>query len=78
MACGNNTHSFKIQKIRTKAEVKQEGQRRPKEKQSYQLLGREGNNWYTKEGEDYSETSGSMSSSSRASSLVAKDEKLQN
>ena len=40
-------------------------------KQSYQLLGREGNNWYTKEGEDYSETSGSI-----ASSLIAKDEQI--
>ena len=45
-------------------------------KQSYQLLGREGNNWYTKEGEDYSETSGSIVSSSRASSLIAKDEQI--
>ena len=73
MARGKKTHGFKIRKIRTKAEVKEEGTRRPKVKQSYQLLGREGNNWYTKEGEDYSETSGSIASSSRASSLIAKD-----
>jgi len=76
MARGEKTHGFKIRKIRTKAEVKEEGTRRPKVKQSYQLLGREGNNWYTKEGEDYSETSGSIASSSRASSLIAKDEKI--
>ena len=76
MARGEKTHGFKIRKIRTKAEVKEEGPRRPKVKQSYQLLGREGNNWYTKEGEDYSETSGSIASSSRASSLIAKDEQI--
>lgn len=76
MARGNNTHGFKIRKIRTKSEVKQEGERWPKEKQSYQLLGREGNNWYTKEGDEYSETSGSISSSLRASSLIAKDAKF--
>ena len=76
MARGEKTHGFKIRKIRTKAEVKEEGTRRPKVKQSYQLLGREGNNWYTKEGEDYSETSGSIASSSRASSLIAKDEQI--
>ena len=41
MARGNNTHGFKIRKIRTKAEVQKEGLRRPKDKHSYQLLGRE-------------------------------------
>ena len=76
IARGGKTYGFKIRKIRTKSEVKEEGPQRPKEKQYYQLLGREGNNWYTKEGEDYSETSGSIASSSRASSLIAKDEKI--
>ena len=76
MARGNNTHGFKIRKIRTKAEVQEEGLRRPKDKHSYQLLGREENSWYTKEGDDYSETSGRCSTSSRASALIARDKTI--
>ena len=56
--------------------MKQEGLRRPKDKHSYQLLGREGNSWYTKEGDEYSETSGRCSTSSRASALIAKDKMI--
>ena len=76
MARGNTTHGIKIRKIRTKSEVKQEGERKPKEKQAYQLLGRDGNSWFTKEGDEYSETSRSISSSSRSSCLIAKDAKI--
>ena len=76
MARGNNTHGFKIRKIRTKAEVKEEGLRRPKDKHSYQLLGREGNSWFTKEGDEYSETSGKYSTSARTSDLIAKDKMI--
>ena len=76
MTRGNKTHGIKIRNIQTKAEVKQEGQRRPSENHSYQLLYREGNNLYTKEGDEYSETSGRCSTSSRASALIAKDKMI--